>query len=65
MSQTSSCIIAQDKYVNVNPLPAVTDGSAEFPFDLLLKISYRMYKEDINKNEYIGSVTQKKRQQAN
>ena len=58
MSQTSSCIIAQDNYVNDNPLlTAATDKSAEFPFDLLLKISYRMFKEDNNKNEYVGTIT--------
>ncbi len=64
MKQAPSLIIAQNNYVNKNPLPtAVTDKSTDFPFDLLLKISYRMYKED--KIEYIRNITQKKRQQAN
>ena len=59
-------IIAQDKHVNDNPLPtAVTEKPAVFPLDLLLKISYRMFKEDIITNEYTGKITPKKRQHAN
>ena len=64
MKQSPSLSIAQNNYVNNNPLPtAVTDKSTDFPFDLLLKISYRMYLED--KKAYIINITQKKRQQAN
>lgn len=65
MSTSSSYTIAQDTLVKDNPLPgAATDKPVDFPYDLLLKISYRMYKEN-NKNEYIGNFTSKKRQQAN